>query len=183
MKFFALSVTALVFLALGVIASACGDDGGGGLSLEEYFQQLDAIQDNADAQFATQEAGGSDQVPGPDASEEEVADFVRQGFQATVTTLTTAAAAASELDPPGEVEEAHNQLVAAVEDAVAAIQVIVDEFPEQLSSSDLENLDALLDTSEGDAAFVRLDEACLDLQTIADDNSIDVDLECEGAEE
>ena len=180
MKFFALSVTALVFLALGVIASACGDDGGGGLSLEEYFQQADELQNQADAQFAEQESGSEPEAGATDA---ELADFARQSIESSTDILSDAAEAFGDLDPPSEVEDAHARLVEALSDGADAIQAVADDLPDALSMADLEGLDARFDSEGLNDAFMRLDEACVDLQTIADDNSIDVDLECGEAEE
>ena len=173
MKSLALLAAAGLLLALGAVAGACGGDGGG-LSLEEYFQQADELQNRADAQFAEQESG---EGPEEGASEGEIAAFARDSVEESARILRDAAGGFEELDEPSEVEDAHARLVEAISDGADAIQAIIDDLPDTLSM-DLESLDALFDSEEANDAFMRLDEACVDLQTIADDNSIDVDLEC-----
>ena len=179
MKFFALSVTALVFLAFGVIASACGDDGGGGLSLEEYFQQVDASFEDRDQQVQALGEGAS--LP-DDASEEDIASYLRDQFEELASITSDWRSQVDELEPPSEAEDAHNELLVALEEVLALFEGAADEVPATLSLEEAGQYDPF-PGGEGTESFTRLDEACAALQTIADDNSIDADLACEGAEE
>ena len=179
MKALTVVVAATTLLLFTALATACDGDGGG-LSLEEYFQQADELQNQADAQFAEQESG---EGPEEGASEEEIAAFARQSIESSTDILSDAAEAFGDLDPPSEVEDAHARLVEALSDGADAIQAVADDLPDALSMADLEGLDARFDSEGLNDAFMRLDEACVALQTIADDNSIDVDLECGGGEE
>ena len=172
MKSLALLAAAGLLLALGAVASACGGDGGGGLSLEEYFAKLDAAQNEVDRKF---EEAFQQEEPGLDTSEEDVAAFAREIVQDFSTILADAETAIGDLEPAAEAEDAHNTLVQAIVGARTAVESIADDIPAALP---LEELDALLGAPEVEAATNAVDEACMELQQIADDNSIDVDLEC-----
>jgi len=176
MKSIALLVTAGLLLALGAVAGACGGDGGGGLSLEEYFKQLDTAQNEVDRRFEEFFTQGE---PGPDASEEDIAAFGRETAQTFNTILGDAEGTFGDLEPPAEAEDAHDALVRAIGGARTAIESAVDDIPDALS---LEELDTFFGSSEVETATGAIDEACKELQQIADDNSIDVDLECESEE-
>ena len=176
MKFFAFSVTALMFLAVGVVASACGDDGGGGLSLEEYFAQLDTAQNEVDRRF---EEFFTQEEPDPNASGEEVAAFAGEAIAAFVSILQDAQDTFAGVEPPAEAEDVHNDLVQAIEDARDALEAAADDVPATLSLEELEMFDPFEPATE---AFERVEAACVGLQTIADDNSVDVDLECQEEE-
>lgn len=169
-----LFVVALIgVLAAAAFGAACKDGDGGALSLEEYFQQLDEAQNEVDQRF---EEAFQQLEPGPDASEEDIAAFARQVVQTFSSVLGDAEGTIGGLEPPAEAEDAHNALVQAIGDASTAIEGVEDDIPDALS---LEEVDAVLGTTEVEAATAAIDEACSDLQAIADDNGIDVDLECE----
>ena len=175
MRSFVLTTAGGISLVLATLAAACGG-GGGALSLEEYFQELDTIQNEADERFVAQEEESGE--PAEDASEEELADYAREAVGETVTIQRDAANAAGDLDPPDEVEGPHNDLVDALQELTDAVQTVVDEIPDTLTMADLEGLYARFDTPELNEPFMAFDEACVALQSIADENEIDVDLEC-----
>jgi hypothetical protein len=175
MKSLALLVAAGLLLALGAVAGACGGDGGG-LSLEEYFAKLDAAQNEVDRKF---EEAFQQEEPGLDTSEEDVAAFAREIVQDFSTILADAEGTIGDLEPPAEAEDAHDALVQAIGGARTAIESAVDDIPGALS---LEELETFFGSSELETATGAIDEACKELQLIADDNQIDVDLECESEE-
>ena len=112
-------------------ATATAAGGGEELTLEEYFQQVQATFDDM-----------------------------------------------SDIDPPADVEDAHNELLVAVTD-----------LAEAYADLDVESLSGLGDLlsqllSPGlIEATERLLNACSELQGIASDNSIDLDLACSGDNE
>lgn len=172
MRSFVLTIS----LILAMLAAACGG-GGGALSLEEYFQELDEGQNDVDQRF---EDAFQQEEPGPDTSEEEVAAFAHEVVETFATILGDAEGTFGDLEPPTEAEDAHDALVQAIGDTRTAIAAAADDLPDALS---LEELETFFETSEVEAATAAIDEACSELQAIADDNGIDVDLECEQGDE
>jgi len=114
--------------------------------------------------------------PGPDTSEEDIAAFAREVVQAFATILGDAEGTFGDLEAPAEAEDAHDALLEAIGDSRAALEGAEDDIPDALSLEELETFDPF---AEAEDAFGRVDAACKELQTIADDSSIDVDLECE----
>ena len=165
-------IALIATVAAAALGVAC-NDGGGALSLEEYFARVDEAQNEVDRQF---EEAFQQEEPGPDASGEEIAALGRQVVQTFSTIFGDAEGAFGDLESPAEAEDAHDALVQAIGNARTAIEGVEDDIPDALS---LEELDTLLGSTELDAATSAIDEACTELQTIADDNSIAVDLECE----
>ena len=168
---------AVLLLLLGAVAASCKDGKGGGLSLEEYFQKLDSIQEQADATFATQEASTGE--PSQDASGEELAAFLRDTVTSSADVLRDAAADVNDLEPPDEVADAHSDIVAAINDLVAAFDDMADSVPDTLTLAELENAGAtFFNSDELNAANEQFLAACTALEQIASDNSITVDLAC-----
>jgi len=166
-------------LLVGLATLGCGlRNGGGGLSLEEYFKQIDEIQNDTDATFATQEA--STDEPAADASGEELATFLRDSMTGSVDILRAAAADVDDLEPPDDVADAHDDIVAAINGLVAAWDDMADSVPDTLTLAELENPDAtFFNSDELDAADEQFVAACNALEAVAADNSITVDLACE----
>ena len=184
-RLFLISFGAALLLALGVAATACGGDGA--LSLEEYFQRLDAIQNESDARFEALEAEEPD-IDDDDVLDEEEKEALRDSFAAFPTIFREAIDKADDLDPPAEAEEAHDELVAAGEALVESQSELQEDFLARLadieSTSELEELfSELFENAEAQAASERFTAACLALQDIANANDIAVDLECEEDEE
>ena len=162
-----------ILLVLGTAAAAC--DGDGGLSLEEYFQQLEAVTADADA------AGDLVFADFPEefASEEEQVLAFQDFYAAFVPIIADFLDAIDDLDPPAEAEDAHNEAVDAGRDFVTDLEDLTNELADVGSSSELEEV---LDDPELDAASDRFDQARFALQDIADANSIEVDLTCQDEE-
>jgi len=142
-------VAGAVLLALGAVATACG-----GASLEEYSQKANAIQN--DVWFAEPE---TQWLLAEGASGEEVAAQARDFIQEGADGWSETSAAFAELDPPAEVEDAHDRLVEALNDSAAAFQAIADGLPDTVSVSGAEEaeewLAAQFETAEVNAAFSR----------------------------
>ena len=165
-----LAFIAALLLAFGAIAVACGG-GGEPLALDEYFQRLAKVFADADERFEAL----TDQCAEDFESEEAEIEATRCFFDASVLVFRDALDETDDLDPPAEAEAAHEELV----NAGADLAQFIGEFGEQLadteSASELEEL-------FGEESFVdigeRYEEACLDLEEIARENDIDVDLDC-----
>ena len=177
MKSLAMLAAAALLVGLATFGVAC-KNGGGGLSLEEYFQKLDSIQEQADATFATQEASTGE--PSQDASGEELAAFLRDNVTSSADVLRDAAADVDDLEPPDEVTDAHNDLVAAINDLVAAFDDMADSVPDTLTLAELENAGStFFNSDELNAADEQFVAACNALESVGADNNITVDLACE----
>ncbi len=170
------ALAAALLLAFGAVAAACGGGGGNGPSLEEYFQQVDTAQNEVDRQF---EEFFTEEEPGPDASGEEVAAFARELAATFVSILQDAQDTFGGIEAPAEAEGAHNDLVQAIQDAREAIEAAVDDLPTTLSLEELETFEPFESATD---ALTRVEEACVELQTLADQNNISVDLMCEEEE-
>lgn len=154
-------------LVLGTLAAAC--DGDDGLTLEEYFQQVEALDDELDERFEALEL--REEV----ASQEEQVLLFQDFFAAVIPILAEFVDAIDDLDPPAEVEDAHEEVVDSGREFVADAEELTNELADVGSSSELEEV---FDDPEYEAASDRFLQACFALQDIADANGIDVVLTC-----
>ena len=172
MKFFwrfALVVVAL--MAGSVLLVACGGGDGDELTLDEYFQKFEDIKETYDARGEAVDEEASALGDDVGAFKDYFGDL-QDIFDETLDDVKG-------LDPPAEARAAHDNFVAALTDA----QAKMDDFGDQIA--DVETLSELmatvgeLATPEFEATAENIEEACRDLQEIADENNIDVDLGCE----
>ena len=173
-----LALIIALLLAFGVIAVACdGSSGGGGepLTLDEYFQRLEALSVEA---VERSEALGEDiaEETSSTLSEEERLEVIRKFLDATLPITEDFVDRIRDLNPPTEIEDEHNRALEAHADVLSVLTEYLNEHPEVESESELQALFT-------NPAFERFVAACLALQEIADENSIDVDLDCEDGEE
>lgn len=164
----------LLALALAALAAAC-DGGGGGdeLTLEEYFQQMETISNQGrDDLLALQE-----QFPDASAEPQEMLAFFDGFIEIFGMTMDQVAA----LDPPGEAEDAHEEFRDAGEELVELGPSVSERLAQVASTADLEAFfEELNQNEELNEASRRFDDACNNLQAIADDNGINADLRCLG---
>jgi hypothetical protein len=186
-----------LLLSLGVAAAACGDDDEDSSGeptaiengdteptaedgepteasepssgLEDYFAELDALEDELRSNQAASEAAfaaldETATVEDVVALLEEVQDFI----DAFVEGL-------EDIEPPEEAAAAH-------EETIAGFQTVSATAGEAIDASDtfatVDELFAVFDTPEAVEAEEALDATCRALQTIADGNGIAVDLGC-----
>ena len=158
---------------------SCG--GGEELSLQQYLQRVEAIMhdtnersDALDQEYEPkrEEASGDD----------ELLAAYREFVENSVGIVSQGADKIRDLDPPAEAETAHKDLVDAYSDGLELLKDHRAKLGDIESWSDVEDLWGEIET-ESDEISERADEACFALQDLADENDIDVDLECEGPEE
>jgi hypothetical protein len=161
-----LSIAILAFLG-GWAGIACGDGGGGELTLEEFFAEVQALDDELeersnelDAQF--DEEGTVEQAIDLLEQQGDLIDEFIDGIE--------------DLNPPDEAADLQDEAVSAGREAAQAFQDILDSAADAAS---LDELFALFDTAETNPAFERFDEVCLDAEALAADNGISVDFSCE----
>jgi hypothetical protein len=144
----------------------------GKLSLEQYFQQVQAIWDDYDEQ----EAAVSRQFPAGFGEPEAT----QKGFSAVTAIFREALGKQDDLDPPAEAQEAHQEFLAAGRVVLEGCEDTADRLAEAESWSEVEELISdLLEDPEIVAARDRFTDACFALEAIAHNNDIDVDLDCE----
>ena len=168
-----LALIAALLLTVGALAAACG--GKDSLTLEEYFQQLDALHDTADER-SEELSEAFDVELAAAASEEDALAVLEDFLKSTRPLSSTFVDGLSDLNPPAAVEELHNEYVDGSAELVASIEEVIDRFDDLDGVADL---DGLFEESGFIQAGERLDETCAALQDIADKNEIDIDLDCE----
>lgn len=165
-----LAATALV--GFGAFASGCNDDGGGTLTLEEYFEKVAKLDDEQTRK--SDEIDAEIQDLGEDPSPDQVAD----SFQEQIDLLDGFRADLDDINPPSEVEDAHNEVVRALDAAGEQFGELVTEFREA------ESVEAAFGAFD-DSDFSELEKAmvaCRELEQIAADNNIEVDFDCDDDE-
>ncbi len=173
--FVSLFVGALL-LVLSTVAGACGGDGE--LTLEEYFQRIDVLGNDFedDTNRLSDEFGEAAQEV---TTEEELIEPFRDFFDRLGALAEDFIADLESIDPPPEVEDAHNEIVAAQAEGLELLEELNERAQLVESISDMEDLSAEFAGPVFTDVSDRSEQACLGLQAIADDNGIDVDLECE----
>ena len=164
-----------LFAALAVLAVAC--DGGEPLSPDKYFQRLDKIRADASQRMAALEEEFTE-VDAASTDEEQI-DKLRRFFDESASSLGALVDDLEGVDPPAEAEGPHVDLVQAQSDGVELVRSLADRLEDVESQSELEDV---FDEVEADFDEIeeRVDVACFALQTLADGNDINVDLDCDG---
>jgi len=158
-------------LALGAVAVGCG--GTEALSAEEYFNRLEAIAKE------TQEKDSAAQPSGEDSASLTPDEVKEQG----IAVLNSSAAInedalkkVDDLDPPDDLQEAHDRLVAAESDMATRFR----DFAAEVRNIPPEGIEEFFNSQVFvESTFADFDAACSALQDLANGKNIDVDLNCE----
>lgn len=156
---------AVAVVSMAVIGGWACSDGGGELSLDKYFEELQALDQRFEEQGAEADA----------AFESEDLDEIKDAFSDATKAADDFVSDIGDLDPPAEAQEAHDEAVAAGRDLVSELDDVSDLVQGAESPDDL--FAALADDAFGEASD-RFTAACFELQGIADENNIDVTLNC-----
>jgi hypothetical protein len=156
-----------------------GDGGGGGdeLSLEEYFQRTDTVFARSDQEIDALNAE-LEEALGPETTVEEGIAAIESFLTDSLRVLSDAADDLEALNAPEEVKEQHEVFVGAVRDASGQSEAFLEGLRGVDTEAELEQLVTEFD-EETTRTQQEADAACLELQQIADDNGISVDLNCE----
>jgi hypothetical protein len=171
-----LLVTALLF-GVGAITAACGG-GEDELTLEEYFQKLQTISDDLEEREKALDIEfemAFDPETSPDTSVDTAQRVMGEAASASREVFDDV----DSLDPPSEVEDAHNEFLREGRATTRLLETLADRAAEVESLFGLEDVHAELEGPDFEAAGVRLEDACRALEGIAADNGIEVDLDCE----
>lgn len=165
-RFTRAAVVGVILVLTAVGAVACGDDGGEKLTLEEYFQQLDQIDNEGTERIDALFANMSDD---PDVNE------MRDAFAGFPDAVEDAAADADDLNPPDEVKDEHTALVDSLSELADAAN---DSLDAAADATSIDEFQSALQSDAFESANAAVTTACLALQQIANDNSISVTLDC-----
>lgn len=171
--FFLLAPLAALVLVLG--AAGCGDDNdedggddeGEELTLEEYYDQLEGIAAQFDADRVAIEAKY------PEAF--DTAEATRLLFEEAWPLLARLVTDLEAMNPPAEVEDAHARTIVAANDSATFLQntaVVLETATDEDLPGLVENAGSLV------ATLTRLQNACLAQQSRADRFNIAVNLKC-----
>ena len=170
-------------LALGVACS--GDDDGGqnvgdDLTLAEYFDELEQLSQvfNSDLDAVETEAEASLDPQEPRESEDEGIELFTDFVNNLRSTTDAFVGDIADLNAPAGVSEAHDQ-------AVAAGEAVVAMYDNALTVLEGDTVETFIDATlilDGpgftDDAQEEFGAACVALQAIADNNDLDIDMEC-----
>ena len=174
MKFpwrFLVMISAVV--AGSLLLAACG---GGGkeeeMSLDEYFQQFDAIEESMKTSVGALEESGA--TVGEDV--QATRDYVDGYYGIVQKGLTDVKA----LKPPAEAKDAQNEFVAALGNMISLWQDLSTRLAEVQTPEELGTLlTGLQSETDWTDTSQQFTDACRALQTIATDKGIAVTLDCE----
>lgn len=169
MKFLWRYVLAISALMAASLLATCGGDGA--MDLGQYFRRLEDIEAAAETRANTL----NEQSQGLGQDIEATRSYF-EGFEAIQVEILSGL---SDMHPPAEARDAHAEYVAALQEALALTGGFTDRLAAAQSSSDLEAVVAGLNDPSFDAASQRLSSTCLELQRIAAENGIEVDLRCD----
>ncbi len=173
----ALAAAGVAALAVAAFLVLGGGSGGEELTMDEYFSRVDTVFEAADKDTTGLEDAFDADVAEAASFDEEI-DLLLEFLTGTIGVFEAALADMEAISPPGEANDAHDEFVAAASDAMASTEQLVDKLEKAESQADA---DDILTEFERDAesTLSRADEACFDLQALADENAVDVDLDCE----
>ena len=146
---------------------------GGELTLEEYFQRIEELGDdlNAGQDELLAEFGIASTVAETD---EEVVEAFKEIIASLIPLSRGYVEDLERIDPPSEVEEAHNEAVALQVEALETIEDLNERVQRVESAAEVEELGPI-DSAE---FLDRRDQNCFALEAIAEENGIFVDLGC-----
>jgi hypothetical protein len=163
----------LAIVAGSLVLAACGGGDGEELGLDEYFQQLDAIEEDMYTGIGALEEE-SEGVIGEDI--EATRDYI-DGYHAIVEQGANDVKA---LNAPSEAEDAQDEFVAALSDMLPLWADLSDQLADAETTTELQTLLVEVgNETPWQEASQRFTDACLELQGIADENGIIVTLDCE----
>jgi hypothetical protein len=172
---------AAVFVLTGSLGfAACGgdddDDGGSedqATELEEYFVSVEQIKAayDTDVRALDQDLEAIEALPA-----EEQLDALRGYYRDSETRFGTAIEELDALDPPSEAEEPHDAFVGAGDEVLELSASLYAEL-EEVETVEAAN-ELFESTPEIDEASANFENACRDLQSLADENAVDANLGC-----
>ena len=159
---------------MAVFSGACSSDSDP-LTLEEYFAEFEAIDADVNSQFEALFADFPEDAVSDEANLELFKDLL-DGFPRITGDWVDRA---NDLDPPAEVEAAHNDLVDAGEALLVAHEERAEVMGDAETMAELETISREVDPITTVAETARV-AACLAVVDIAVANDIQVNVSCGG---
>jgi hypothetical protein len=170
-----LTRTAAILLGMAVFTGACSSDSDP-LTLEEYFAEFEAIDADVDSQGEALFADfPEDEDAFADEANLELFKDLLVGFPRIMGDWLDIA---KDVDPPAEVEDAHNDFIDAGEALLVAYEEGAEVMGDAETMAELETLSREVDPSNT-VAETALDAACLAVVDIAIANDIHVSVTCD----
>jgi hypothetical protein len=158
---------------LGIAVLGCGDDDNGGLTLSEYFLNVEEIRQDYQLEAEDLQLEFESVNPNiPDDALQGLLDYYKDSldsFEAAIDQLEA-------LDPPSEAEDAHESFVEAGRAVVVETTAVYEQLVEAESVEEANQV--LEESSTADAAAADFQVACGDLQAVADAEGIAAGLGC-----
>lgn len=160
-------IVVIALVGFGAFAWSCNEEGS--LSLEEYFEKVDELDDQQ--QSRSQELEDALDELGDEATVGEIAD----SFDQQVEVVNDFREDMDGIEPPEEAEELHQNVLDTLEAAAEQLSDLLDQFRE---ADSVEEGFALFEEANLDAVE-SADAACRELEQLATDNNIEVDFNCD----
>ena len=158
----------ILLLSFGAF-TACSNGSDEPLSLEEYYQRLAALADAYDKSEVAVEREFVQQLEIVESEDEAIQGY-RFFFAGILPAFEQFVDGLEGLDPPVDVEDVHKRMIEGAAGALKATRETISELGGEESRVRFEEL---LQDDE------RFNEACRESQLIADENDIDVALNCD----
>jgi hypothetical protein len=168
-----IAVVGCIIVAAGAATWGCNDKKDKELTLEEYFQKVDAIDNDSTAR--------TDAVFADLGDDSEMQEF-QDAFKAAAPILADAARDFDDLNPPDEAKNEHDAMAAALNNFADKMGDIADAV-DDIDASTPDELFAAIDEQGFTDANNAFTEKCLALQELATDKGIDVEIDCGDDEE
>ncbi len=166
----------IALVAVGAAVAGCGGGGGGGggVTSEDYFRQVEELVGDLDQQTGPLTSQWQEDLASA-SSDQDRLELTRDFYHALFSLTGPLRDGLRDIEPPEEVKEAHDALVGLADEFSSVWSETSARVKNAASEAELEEL---LTDDEFVAVGQRFEEACLELQRIADDMAIDVDLKC-----
>ena len=166
MSWAARAALAVALVGAAAFGFACSDDGGS-LTLDDYFSKLQKLDDQFEEDSAKLDA----------AFESEDLDEIKSAFESGTESAGDFVDDLDALEAPDEAKEIHEEAVAAGNELVDALK----DMNDAIQDADSPDALATIDFDPVGTASERFNGACLDLEALAADKDIELDLNCEEA--
>jgi hypothetical protein len=163
-----LAAAAITMIAM---TAACNGGGGGAMSLDEYFRELESIEAEAERETDELDSPFDEDDTSLDARKQRIAD----GFVEFRRIFEDYQAQFDELDPPDEVADLHEDYDDVQDEFMEQFTLYIEGFADAESN---EAFDEAAESTLADAELERAAEICDDLENVAEENEIEVDLRC-----
>ena len=150
-------------IALAAMAVAAGCNGGGGLSLEEYLKRVDEL-DNQSGERTDALSDRLNLISDESAPDQERIDAAQSAIPEFVSILDDFLSGLKALDPPSDVQQEHEESLAAGEAAAELFDGVATQVGNAESIPELDQALSVLNSDEYTAADQRFTDACLALQ-------------------